>query len=113
MQLSVDPMAGWSLTGSWGGTPLPLAIGIIELRAKTGKIFGFRGVIWKIFWNKDLARFVRFAHTNEKRCGSNPHPYSCLCIYSIKSSQAYPNNFPSLFSLSIHRVTGKVAKMGA
>jgi hypothetical protein len=27
----------------------------MELQAKTLKIFGFKGVIWKIFRNKDLA----------------------------------------------------------
>ena len=32
----------------------PLPIGIMELRAKTPKIFEFKGVIWKIFRNKDL-----------------------------------------------------------
>ncbi len=37
-----------------GVPPFPLPIGIIELRAKTTKIFGFKGVIWKIFRNKEL-----------------------------------------------------------
>jgi hypothetical protein len=38
----------------FGGTPLPLFIGIIELQAKTRKIFEFKRHIWKIFRNKDL-----------------------------------------------------------
>jgi len=40
-----------------GRYPLPPypAIEIIVLRAKTAKIFEFKGLIWKIFRNKDLA----------------------------------------------------------
>ena len=37
-----------------GGTPLPLPIGIIELQAKRPKISEFKGLIVKIFRNKDL-----------------------------------------------------------
>jgi len=39
------------------GTPLPppLPIGIIELQARTLKIFEFKGLIGKIFWIKELA----------------------------------------------------------
>ena len=37
-----------------GGTPLPLSFGIMELQAKTPKIFDFKGLIVKIFWNKEL-----------------------------------------------------------
>jgi hypothetical protein len=37
------------------GVPLPLPIGIIELQKKTLKIFEFKGLIGKIFWNKELA----------------------------------------------------------
>jgi len=40
--------------GNFRGTP-PLPIGIIELQAKTLKIFEFKGLIGKIFWIKELA----------------------------------------------------------
>ena len=43
------------LTVRWGvPLPPPPAMGIIELQAKTFKIFEFKGVIWKIFRDKDL-----------------------------------------------------------
>ena len=56
-----------------GGTPpSPLSIGIIELDGNSRKIFGFKGLIGKIFRNKDLrdpfaslrisAAGSRFAH---------------------------------------------------
>ena len=52
-------MGHWLLSGSLAcslGYPIPpVPIGIMELQAKTLKIFGFKGVIWKIFRNKDLA----------------------------------------------------------
>ena len=38
-----------------GYPPPPLPIGIIELQAKALKIFEFKGLIVKIFRNKDLA----------------------------------------------------------
>ena len=37
-----------------GYPPPPLSFGIIKLQAKTIQIFGFKGVICKIFRNKDL-----------------------------------------------------------
>ena len=47
---------GLAKIGNFTGTPLPpLLIGIIELQTKTLKIFEFKGLTGKIFWNKGLA----------------------------------------------------------
>jgi len=43
------------LFGTGGVPPHPLSIGIIELGGKSRKIFEFKGLIRKIFRNKDLA----------------------------------------------------------
>jgi len=92
----------------------PRSFGIIELDKKSGKIFEFKGLICKIFRNKDLAAPsyhlfgrrrrnaavlslqppLRISMTNrkEKRCGSGPHP---LRVYSfiISISTCCPDNF--------------------
>jgi hypothetical protein len=44
----------------WASPPPPGSIGIIGLGRKSRKIFEFKGLIGKIFRNKDLARSVRF-----------------------------------------------------
>jgi hypothetical protein len=47
---------GLAKIGNFRDTPSPpLPIGIIELQAKTFKIFEFKGLTGKIFWNKELA----------------------------------------------------------
>src|SRR5260370_21586829 len=117
-QPSVDRCLFFSFLAALGlltclsGVPLPpLPIGIIELRAKTTKIFGFKGVIWKIFRNKDLTDILRSPHPSlrpswetdtpmKKGCGSDPHPYSYSITLLYQFQPTYPDNFPDFIFLA-------------
>src|SRR5260370_30323875 len=50
-----------------GYPPPPWSCGITGLQAKTPKIFELKGLIWKIFRNKDLARFFASFSGSEGR----------------------------------------------
>ena len=66
-----NSLVGKGLAGNSRGTPSPhLPIGIIELQIKTLKIFDFKGLIGKIFWNKELAWLP--ASSTRPHCCSPP-----------------------------------------
>ena len=109
-----------SVPSAYRVPPSPRPFGIIELQAKTTKIFKFKGLIWKIFRNKDLAGYFiprpRRAGATAKNkigCGRTPHPnsYSLLLLYQFEPP--IRTAFPALFPQRIHQVIEKIVKGGA
>src|ERR1035437_9054240 len=63
------------LTRVYHYPPPPLSSGIIELGGNSRKIFEFKGLIWKIFRNKDLALFFTLFSRNSwfrRRADASP-----------------------------------------
>jgi hypothetical protein len=86
---------------------------IMGLAEKPREIFEFKGLICKIFRGKDLVRSYcpigRWWPSGGTRRSTNFKLY----LYFISSDLPTPTRFATLFSMAIHRLTGKLARMGA